>query len=111
MENNRKDPRFSFREAVGYQIGDSPLSGSLAANISAGGIRLTVKEFLPLNAIVRLQLNFSEPVGVLPAKGRVAWVVEHAQSENFDVGIEFIVDQDTSPALRDYMNSHRLTIE
>ena len=87
------------------------MSGSLSDNMSRGGICLTVKEFIPLNTIVRLQLHFSNPMHVVPAKGRVVWVKEEPQSERFDVGIEFIVDQDTSPGLRDYITSHRFTIE
>jgi len=111
MMNNRQYPRFPFKESVGYQVGEAPLSGSLSGNISEGGLRLSVREFIPLNTIVRLQIHVSGPARVLPAQGRVVWVREVPRSERYDVGIEFVVDQDTGPVLRSYVSSRRFTIE
>ena len=94
--NNRQYPRFSFRESVAYQTGDAPSSGSLAGDISQGGLRLTVKEFIPLNTVVNLNILLSDPVRVVPAKGRVVWVREDPNGERFDVGIQFVVDVNNS---------------
>ena len=111
MMNNRQYSRFPFRESVGYQIGEAPLTGSLSGDISEGGLCLNVHEFIPLNTIVRLQIHVSDPERVLAAQGRVIWVREVPQSERYDVGIQFVVDQDTGPVLRNYVSSHRFTIE
>ena len=111
MANQRQYPRFPFRQAVGYQMGEAPSSGSLSGDISEGGLRLTVSEFIPLHTIVRLNIRLTDPVRVVPAKGKVVWVREDPQAERFDVGIAFIVDHDTGPALRDYVSSRRFTIE
>ena len=92
-------------------MGEAPLSGSLSGDISEGGLRLSIREFIPLNAIVRLQIHISDPARVLSAQGRVVWVREVPQSDRYDVGIEFVVDQDTGPVLRSYVSSHRFTIE
>jgi len=87
------------------------LSGSLSGDISEGGLRLSVQEFIPLNTIVRLNIHVSDSARVLPAQGRVVWVREVPQSDRYDVGIEFIIDQDTGPVLRSYVSSHRFTTE
>ncbi len=92
--DNRQHPRFPFRESVAYQTGGSPSCGSLAGDISEGGLRLTVREFIPLNTIISLNIRLSDPVRVVPARGRVVWVMEDFDGERFDVGIEFIVDPD-----------------
>ena len=109
--NNRQYPRFPFREAVAYQTGDTPACGSLAGDISEGGVRLTVKEFIPLNTIVNLNIRLSDPARVVPAKGRVVWVREDPGGERFDVGIQFVVEQGTDPAIRGYVASRRFTSE
>ena len=111
MMNDRQYSRFSFKESVGYQIGEAPLTGSLSGDISEGGLRLNVHEFIPLNTIVRLQIHVSDPERVLAAQGRVVWVREVPQSDRYDVGIEFVVDQDTGPVLRSYVSSRRFQIE
>ncbi len=111
MMNNRQHPRFPFRESVGYQMGESPLTGSLSGDISEGGLRLSIQKFIPLNTIVRLQIHVSDPARVLRAQGRVVWVREVPQSDRYDVGIEFVVDQDTGPVLRSYVSSRRFTTE
>ena len=109
--NNRQYSRFPFREAVGYQTGDSPVTGSLAGDISEGGLRLTVKEFIALNTIVNLNIRLCDPVRVLPAQGRVVWVREDPDGERFDVGIQFIVGQGVDPAIRGYVASRRFASE
>ncbi len=87
------------------------MSGSLSGDISEGGLRLSVQEFIPLNTIFRLNIHVSDSARVLPAQGRVVWVREVPQSDRYDVGIEFIIDQDTGPVLRSYVSSHRFTTE
>ncbi len=87
------------------------MTGSLSGDISEGGLRLSVQQFIPLNTIVRLQIHVSDPERVLAAQGRVVWVREVPQGDRYDVGIEFVVDQDTGPVLRSYVSSRRFTIE
>ena len=94
--NNRQYPRFPFRESVAYQTGDAPSSGSLAGDISEGGVRLTVNEFIPLNTVISLNIRLSDPARVVPAQGRVVWVREDPDGERFDVGIQFVADVNNS---------------
>ena len=105
--NNRQYPRLPFKEAVAYQAGDSPSSGSLSGDISEGGVRLTVKEFIPLNTILNLNIRLSDPTRVVPTKGRVVWVREDPDGERFDVGIEFIVERGIDGSIRGYIASRR----
>ena len=89
----RKGPRFSSRIPMRYkklERSSQEFKGSLMRNISAGGARMTIYEFLPLN--FRLVAEIPLISGLKPLQGvcRVAWVEKAAFSEQYDVGLEFL---------------------
>ncbi len=90
----RQHPRFSFREPVAYNKKEgSPESGSLANDISGGGVRIRVQEFIPLNTVLDLKVHFTAPARTMAVKGFVVWVREVPHSEVYDVGIRFLQAQ------------------
>ena len=111
MMNQRQYPRFEFRQAVEYQMEEIPSSGSVASDISEGGLRLTVQTFIPLHTIVRLQIHVPGSLRVLPAKGKVVWVREDPQGDRFDIGIKFVVEQDTASDIHSFVTSRWPTVE
>lgn len=89
--DNRQFPRFAFREAVGYHRNEGlPVEGSVGADISRGGVRIRVHQFIPLRSVVYLKIHLTNPVRTLPVKGTVVWIREVPHSEAFDVGIQFV---------------------
>ena len=92
MENNKRQyARKEFREAIGYQSGfDAPTHGSLAGDISEGGVRIRVQEFIPLRTVLALKVHLNNPSRTVPVKGQVVWVREVPQSEVYDIGIRFL---------------------
>ncbi len=104
--DKRQYPRFSFNEAVVYQTGEAPSSGSLAADISHGGVRIRVQEFIPLRTVISMKIHLGNPVRTVPIKGKVVWVREVPHSEVFDIGIEFLIDP-SNPAVGDHIRSQR----
>ena len=66
------------------------LKGSLMKNLSIGGVRMTIYEFLPLNS--KLAMEIPLMFGGKPVQGacRVAWVKKIAFGEQYDVGVEFV---------------------
>ena len=89
----RKYPRLNFHIPIRYRkIGANAqeFKGSLIKDISEGGAKMTVYEFLPLN--LRLAMEIPLVSGTRPVQGtcRVAWVNKTAFNEQYDVGLEFI---------------------
>jgi len=64
--------------------------GSLMRNISEGGVRMNIYEFLPLNSKLAAEIPLAS--GRKPVQGvcRVAWIRKAAFGEQYDVGTEFL---------------------
>ncbi|MBI4309375.1 MAG: PilZ domain-containing protein [Candidatus Omnitrophica bacterium] len=89
--DKRQCPRFSFKESIAYQTAQEvPLAGSLSADISQGGVRIRIQEFIALRTVVHLKIHLTNPARVVPVKGEVVWVREVPHSESYDVGIRFL---------------------
>ena len=89
--DQRKHPRFSFTEPVGYQTNEASLpAGALAGDISRGGVRIRVQQFIPLRTVLELKIHMTNPDRIVPVKGQVMWVREVPHSEVYDIGIRFI---------------------
>ncbi|PIQ82460.1 MAG: hypothetical protein COV76_03530 [Candidatus Omnitrophica bacterium CG11_big_fil_rev_8_21_14_0_20_64_10] len=65
-------------------------SGTLAKDISAGGLRISGTQILPKDS--RLVVEFSLPEGLRPIRtiARVAWQRQKAYSEGCELGIRFL---------------------
>lgn len=113
MNEMRKYPRVPFREGVHFHIQnlDQPLEepfrmsgGCLAYDLSEGGIRCWVDEFIPLNTEITVDF-YLDPTLPVAVTGRVVWVQKVPHSESYQIGLEF---KDTSgytlsrECLRDY---------
>jgi hypothetical protein len=98
--DQRQYPRFSFKEPVAFQAAEeAPSTGSLAGDISEGGVRIRVQEFIPLRTVLTLKIHLNNPVRTLPVKGEVVWVREVPHSEVFDVGIRFLEVEQIAPKI------------
>jgi c-di-GMP-binding flagellar brake protein YcgR len=97
MEGNREERRrhirFDSLIPMRYrkiETDTQEYKGSLMRDISEGGARMTIYEFLPRN--LKLATEIPLISGTKPLKGtcRVAWAVKAAFSEQYDVGVEFV---------------------
>jgi hypothetical protein len=111
MDNKRLHPRFSFSESVAYQRPplDAP-SGSLSANISLGGIKITTHEFVPIGTVLQMQINFPNPPRTVLVKGKVIRIAETGYGERYEMGVEFLKDQETIQALTHALNARRFEL-
>ena len=94
MENQGRDkrqyPRIPFKEAVKFQIGEySCLDGSLAKDLSRGGVCLTVNQFVPVNRPVILYLQQYQQSRLIVVKGKVVWVKMLPDSDQCQIGVQF----------------------
>ena len=107
IDNKRHYPRFQFDEPVEYQRSLNATNGSLAANISVGGIKLVVHEFVALGTVLEMQVHFAHPPRNVLIKGKVMWVKEHSYGERYEIGLEFIKEAQPVQAIGEYINSRR----
>ncbi len=100
-EEKRKSPRFSFREAVSYQLYQTPqkFGGCLAYDIGEGGAKINFQDFIPLGTEVTLQVRLGQKSTsrMIDIVGRVVWVIRIPFSDYYQVGVKFI---DSIPNLK-----------
>lgn len=92
QEERRAGLRIPFRIPMRYRKIESTtkeFKGSLMRDISKGGARMTIFEFLPLNLSLATEIPLARGVRPVKSTGRVAWVTKAAYSDQYDVGIEF----------------------
>ncbi len=82
--------RVAFKRPVKYRLNDEDVfSGELAQDLSTGGIRLRCNTFIPVNAPVKVRIQFAPSSEVVDIEGRVAWVKSLLYGETFQVGFKF----------------------
>ncbi|MCA9400343.1 MAG: PilZ domain-containing protein [Candidatus Omnitrophica bacterium] len=89
FEEKRKQTRVIFRESVQYSTNvQSDLKGSIALDISRGGLRILLNDFIPLNTEVKLTMALDQG-RVIEGSGKVVWVIKMPHNEKYQAGIEF----------------------
>ena len=61
--DKRIAPRFLFSEPVTFSLPELGVNGSIAGDISLGGISLRVQGFVPMGVILELQIRFGDRLG------------------------------------------------
>ena len=108
----RKFSRVSFKEAVQYIVdGSHQFGGCVAQNISEGGLRLQLNDFVPMNEKVTLELALGESArpAVITRNARVVWTQRIRYSDQYQVGLEFTRDNSSNESKKEvsqYINSH-----
>lgn len=62
--------------------------GGLSGDISEGGIRLNVKDFIPLGSLMELKVNLANNQ-VVECLGKVVWVEKMSTMDRYQVGLTF----------------------
>jgi hypothetical protein len=108
MDNRRQHARFPFSGPLEYQKNESsPSQGSVAGDISQGGFKLKVNEFLPLGTILEVKIQLPGRLQVIPAHAKVVWVKEIPfRDDGWEVGLELIA-KEASSAIREFIGLHR----
>lgn len=107
--DKRKSPRFLFNASIGLQKKEGGfLSGSLSNDLSIGGIRIRVGEFLPLQSVIHLKLHLNNPTRELNVRGKVVWVREVPHSDMFDVGVAFIEEGYHDPSIGQFIYTNKI---
>jgi len=107
-EDKREFPRFLFSGPVEYAQPELTVNGSVAGNISIGGISLRVQEFVPVGVILELQIRLDQSPKVIWAKAQVVRVREVLSDDCYEIGLKFIPDEECIKAVGKYINDCRL---
>lgn len=73
--------RFEFRNPAHY-------GGCLSADISEGGVRLRVNEFIALGEEISVNIQLS-PKKMVEGVGKVVWVQKMPYADQYQIGLEF----------------------
>ena len=107
-ENRRQYPRFQFDKPVSYRPNETESAkGALSRDISLGGIKMTVNEFVPFGSILEMGLDFPDLGKQVTVKGKVVWIRENPYSERFDIGIEFLPDEKTAAFVAAFLKKQK----
>ena len=89
FEDKRKHQRVPFTDSVQFQLKTTNrCGGTLALDISEGGIRIHFFEFFPLNTELTVQIPLP-PYKVVDCPGRVVWIQKSRFADHYFGGIEF----------------------
>ncbi|MCH8821848.1 PilZ domain-containing protein [Patescibacteria group bacterium] len=96
-ESNTQDKR-QFRrmihsKPVRYQFKDpSRFGGCVSKDLSGGGVRILLNDFVPLNAELSLKIRLADE-SIVESIGRVVWVEKSRFQETYQVGLDFSQDE------------------
>ena len=97
MENKRKDRRFEEKNKVVIQFAlddhdakSSTGTKAITHDISLGGARIISPKSYPVDTVMRIQINLSKSGQIVKLDGIVRWSKVSDDSENYEVGVEFL---------------------
>jgi len=88
-EEKRLFRRFGHSESVQLQFKESSqFYGSLSSDLSEGGVRIRLNEFMPLNTELSLEVRLANE-NLVSCAGRVVWVEKARFGDSYYAGLEF----------------------
>ncbi len=86
-----------YEVVSGHKIGEY-----LTRDISQGGVRFLVHDFIPQGSCLRIKLAL-EPCFSCETVAKVAWIRENTFSEEYEIGVEFVT---ISQSTQEYLIEH-----
>ena len=107
MAERRRYIRIPERQKISYKIlPERKVQGFLTKNISQGGIRFYIHDFIPPQSLLEVRLTFDKFLFSFEAIVRVVWVEKEAHSERYEIGVEFTkLPGEAGQYLVDYISS------
>jgi len=107
MLERRKFVRIPENSQISYEIlSELKARDYLTRDISQGGIRFFVHEFIRRKSILKIRLTLAKTAFYFEALVKVAWIREDTLSERYEVGVEFVnIPRNATEHLIDYIRS------
>lgn len=107
VKERRRYPRLKVSMPVGYKkLRQTPefKKGSLAKDVSLGGIRFITDEFLALTARLVLNIDLPLPSRPISAVTRVAWIKKLPLADRYEIGNQFLeISKEDREILSEYL--------
>ena len=108
FEEKRQFRRLPLKEAVRYEFKDPRRFGACtSSDISEGGIKLTLNDFVPLETDLTLQINLNEGQ-LVECTGRVIWVEKLPFWDAYRAGLKFNLNElyfKSKKSIREFIQS------
>lgn len=89
--NNRKFIRIPESAEITYRlIKNIKTTGALSRDISKGGLRFFVSEFIPKESILKIKIVLKKIPYSFEVAAKVKWINKRFANESFEIGVEFI---------------------
>ncbi|OGX08873.1 MAG: hypothetical protein A2Y03_10845 [Omnitrophica WOR_2 bacterium GWF2_38_59] len=89
VQEKRSFQRVACRNVVKFKIKDSLESGGcLARDISDGGIKINLNEFVPLHSEVNLEVQLATQ-RIVDCVARIVWIEKMPFMDRYQAGLEF----------------------
>lgn len=107
MKDRRKYVRIPESSQISYEvISTAKVSDFVTKDISQGGIRFLVNEFIPHNTFLKIRVTLERIHFCFEALVKLVWINEDPRSERFEVGVEFVnISEEAQQHLIDYINT------
>ncbi|MBU0467647.1 MAG: PilZ domain-containing protein [Candidatus Omnitrophica bacterium] len=93
VQEKRSFQRVECRNLVRFKLKDSAESeGCLAHDISDGGIKINLNEFVPLNSEVNLEVQLATQ-RIVDCVARIVWIEKMPFMDRYQAGLEFDNDR------------------
>ena len=90
VDEKRNFHRFDRAQPVRIQFKDPrQFGGSLSCDLSEGGARVHLSDFIPLNTKLTLSIQLVDD-RIVECLCRVAWVEKNRFSDRYQAGLEFV---------------------
>ena len=85
----RRSRRIELRQPIQFQSQNAALAGgSLSCDLSEGGVRVDMYDFVPLGTELTLNIRLAVEK-IVEYVGRVVWVRKYPFADRYQVGLEF----------------------
>ena len=89
VPERRQFKRVRFSEPIEFHVKNtSQFGGSLSCDLSEGGMRLYLNDFVPLNSEITIQWPLPTN-DIVECRGHVAWVEKLPYSDRYQAGVTF----------------------
>ena len=110
MEERRKYVRIPENSKISYKcVSKEHIDEQLTKDVSQGGIRFVVHDFIPKDSYLKMRLTLSRTSASFEAMVRVVWTRRIPYKDGYEVGVQFV---DISPqAVQLIVNYIKVTID
>jgi len=91
MHERRRFVRVPETSEITYRIvSEARTEHFITQNISRGGVRFFVHEFIPQGTLLKIKLRLKKTCFSFEALAQVRWIEEDNYSERFEIGVKFV---------------------